>query len=573
MDVDAMRRRVSWTVGVFDAPGVLGLFVALLVSGCAQVGSPTGGAKDETPPSLVAAVPEVGATEVMPDRLVLAFDEYVKAGQWRPQLLVSPPLDGPMDLIVRGREVELSWEGGLKENTTYVFQFGEGIVDVNEGNPAEQLVHAFSTGGTLDTLAIRGVVRDAIKGTPSKDLRVMLYPESLPLDSILAGVAPQFVGTTNGEGAFEVGYLPEGRFRLMAIEDANRNYAWDAGERAAVGPTAAMAGDTTLWELRSGNTEGPRAPYLSEARWDSTGHASWMLSEPIEPSDSLSWADSSDVTLLEFDKNRIHAWGWTADTTALRLVWHHAPVWAAGEWTTDTMDVPTPRWTPSESLELVAKPLGKRLPGERPTVTWSAPISGVDTSQMALLVDSVPVPVLVESRWPSMQMEIVNEACVKAGAQVSLKLFPGALIRAGVEVGAGAGAEAELFPKDTLDLAWSVKPQDALSEWILHLEGVGCPGMVELTDNQSKRLDAVSVQGDTTLRWTSLAPGKVSATWWGDLDGDEVWRSVDVPTWRAPEPVLKLSAEELRPNWVLETTWTLDASACGTVAAPVDEAP
>ena len=162
---------------------------------------------------------------------------------------------------------------------------------------------------------------------------------------------------------------------------------------------------------------------------------------------------------------------------------------------------------------------------------------------------------------------------MKAGAQVSLRLFPGALIRAGVEVGAGAGAEAELFPEDTLDLAWSVQPQDALSEWILHLEGAGCAGLVELTDNQGTRLDAVAVKGDTTLRWTSLSPGKVSATWWGDLDGDEVWRSVDVPIWREPEPVLKLPAEELRPNWVLETTWTLDAAACGHAPALMGEAP
>ena len=289
--------------------------------------------------------------------------------------------------------------------------------------------------------------------------------------------------------------------------------------------------------------------------------------------DSLSWADSCDVTLLEFDKNRIHAWGWKTDTVALRLVWHHAPIWSAGEWTTDTMDVPTPRWRPTEALELVAKPLGKRLPGERPTVTWSAPISGVDTSRMALLVDSVPVPVLVESRWPSMRMGIVNEACVKAGAQVSLTLLPGALIRAGAGVDADANAEAELFPEDTLDLAWSVQPQDALSEWILHLEDAGCAGLLELTDHQGTRLDAVAVKGDTTLRWTSLSPGKVSATWWGDLDGDEVWRSVGVPTWRAPEPVLKLPAEELRPNWVLETTWTLEAAACGTAPASMGEAP
>ena len=58
-----------------------------------------------------------------------------------------------------------------------------------------------------------------------------------------------------------------------------------------------------------------------------------------------------------------------------------------------------------------------------------------------------------------------------------------------------------------------------------------------------------------------------------DLDGDEVWRSVGVPTWRAPEPVLKLPAEELRPNWVLETTWTLEAAACGTAPASMGEAP
>ncbi len=573
MDVDAMRRLVSWNLGALRARGALGLFVVLLVAGCAQVGSPTGGPKDETPPALLLATPPIGATEVMPDRLVLAFDEYVKAGQWRPQLLVSPPLEGPMDLVVRGREVELSWEGALKENTTYVFQFGEGIVDVNEGNPAEQLVHAFSTGTALDTLAIEGVVRDAIDGSPSKGMRVMLYPEDLPLDSILAGVSPQFVGTTDGAGAFEVGYLPDGNFRLMAVEDANRNYAWDAGERVAVGPTAVTAGDTTLWELRSGNTEGPRAPYLSEARWDSTGYALWTLSEPLEANDSLSWADSCGVTLLEFDRNRIHAWGWTVDSTAPRLVWHHAPVWAAGEWTTDTMDVPAPRWTPTEALELVAKPLGKRLPGERPTITWSAPISGVDTSQMALRVDSVPVPVLVESRWPCMRFALTNEACVKAGVQVSLTMFPGALVRAGAGVDPGADGDAERFPEDTLELAWSVQPQDALSEWILHLEGVGCAGLVELTDNQGTRLDALAVKGDTTLRWTSLSPGKVSATWWGDLDGDEVWRSVDVPTWRVPEPVLKLPAEELRPNWVLETTWTLDAAACGTASAPRGEAP
>ena len=66
------------------------LACAVLVS-CAQVGSPSGGPKDETPPQLVAAVPELGATQVDDRRMVLEFDEYVKASNWRSQLLVSPP--------------------------------------------------------------------------------------------------------------------------------------------------------------------------------------------------------------------------------------------------------------------------------------------------------------------------------------------------------------------------------------------------------------------------------------------------------------------------------------------------
>ena len=100
--------------------------LCLILAGCAQVGTPSGGAKDEQPPQLLAAVPPIGATSIETNSITLTFDEYVKAGQWRSELLVSPPIKGPMELLVRGREVELTWEGQLKRNTTYVWQFGKG---------------------------------------------------------------------------------------------------------------------------------------------------------------------------------------------------------------------------------------------------------------------------------------------------------------------------------------------------------------------------------------------------------------------------------------------------------------
>ena len=542
------------TLGWNSFLGVAGL---VLLGGCAQVGSPAGGPKDETPPQLLETEPPIGATQVRPERLVLRFDEYVKAGQWRPQLLVSPPLEGPMEVVVRGREVELTWEAELRKNTTYVFQFGDGVVDMNEGNPAQNLVHAFSTGPRLDTLAVMGTVRDGMDGSPEVGTRVLLYPEDLPLDSVLAGVAPQFVGVANDQGQFSVGYLPNGAYRVLAVEDANRNYAWDAGERAAVGPVNASAGDTVALALVAGETPGPRAPYLSEARWDSTGFVTWKLSERLLPGDSLSWVQPCSVELLEADRDVVRAWGWSeaSDSLVLQLVWHHAPLWPKGEWWTDTVDVPAPRKTGLSPLALKEKPLGRWMPDALPSLTWSAPVAEVDVTRLALTVDSISLEPKVEGPFPSMKSTLGNPELLSWNAEVALTVLPEALKRAG---------ESEYnWPEDTLDVVWSTKAKSDVAEWVLRLEGVDCPGLLELADHQGVRLDVVAVASDTVLTWPRLVPGKVRATWWGDLDGDGVWRDVDVPTWRAPEPVAKMEAVELRANWVVESSWRLDSTACG----------
>ena len=73
------------------------MLACIVLASCAQVGSPSGGPIDETPPELVSAFPVLGATEVDGQRLVLGFDEYVKASNWRSQLLVSPPLSGAVE--------------------------------------------------------------------------------------------------------------------------------------------------------------------------------------------------------------------------------------------------------------------------------------------------------------------------------------------------------------------------------------------------------------------------------------------------------------------------------------------
>ena len=63
----------------------------LFAGGCAQVGSPDGGAKDDAPPVVVSASPACGTTDLYGTVLKLTFDEFVQVQDARNQVLVSPP--------------------------------------------------------------------------------------------------------------------------------------------------------------------------------------------------------------------------------------------------------------------------------------------------------------------------------------------------------------------------------------------------------------------------------------------------------------------------------------------------
>ena len=531
------------------------LACAVLVS-CAQVGSPSGGPKDETPPQLVAAVPELGATQVDDRRMVLEFDEYVKASNWRSQLLVSPPLDGAVELEVRGREVWVSWDEALRTQTTYVFQFGDAVADVNEGNAATNLRHAFSTGPVLDTLAIRGRVLDALTGDPQSGMRVMLFPGTWAVDSVLAGATPSYVATTLEDGRFDVSFLPRAAFHVVAVRDENRNYAWEPGEEVALLERLVSTMDTTSWLLWSGTTPAPSTPYMSEAVRDEWGWSSWRLSEPWSKSDSLEWLIPNDKVLQPselppFD-GTVHARGWGSamDSADVQVVWHRARVWGQRQGHTDTMAVPRPRLMDTDSLRLLAKPQGRLMPDEGPVFGFSAPLDSLDPTQVTVWVDSVEVEAEWELTWS--QLKLNSPPVQRPGKSVQVSFRPGALVREDAQA---------MWPQDTVDLVWSTLPQDALSTWRLTLEDVVCSGWLEVTLGPDQ-VALVRIQEDTTLTWSGLKPKSLNATWWGDSNGNGVWEQVSVARWTAPEPVLHLEPVALRANWEVETVWRLDSAAC-----------
>ena len=202
------------------------LVVAAICTSCAKQLKPTGGDIDEVPPKILASAPENEAVNFKEREISFEFDEYIKLQAASQELVVSPPLKYPVDFKLKGKKLTISWKDTLTENTTYLFQFGEGIVDLNEGNPLDSNVFVFSTGPYLDSFSLRGNVIDAFTLKAVKDVWVMLYSQnddSLPYLEI-----PRYFAKTNEQGFYELKYLSPGDYKVFALFEEGSGYLYDA---------------------------------------------------------------------------------------------------------------------------------------------------------------------------------------------------------------------------------------------------------------------------------------------------------------------------------------------------------
>ena len=151
-------------------------FIALALWQCAKRGSPSGGPKDVTPPELLRTEPENYSTNFKAKKIRLYFDELIKLEDVQNQLVVSPPFKYPAEITPMGgpsKYIEVVIKDTLRENTTYTINFGQSIVDNNEGNPNSFLTYVFSTGDYLDSLTLSGAVKDAINRKADEFISVM----------------------------------------------------------------------------------------------------------------------------------------------------------------------------------------------------------------------------------------------------------------------------------------------------------------------------------------------------------------------------------------------------------------
>ncbi len=101
----------------------------------------------------------------------------------------------PQSSVAKKIKIELL--DSLIPNTTYTFNFGESVMDNNEGNLLPFFQYTLSTGAVIDSLEIKGVVTDAYEMKTEPYTSIHLYPiDSTYTDSTIFLKKPFYVTST-----------------------------------------------------------------------------------------------------------------------------------------------------------------------------------------------------------------------------------------------------------------------------------------------------------------------------------------------------------------------------------------
>jgi hypothetical protein len=203
----------------------------LVISNCARTGRPEGGPKDEDAPLFVTSNPPYETVNFNKKEIKLEFNEFVKLKDLNKQLIVSPPLKNPALITPQGtasKVLKIEILDTLKENTTYIFNFGNAIEDNNESNKLEAFKYVFSTGNYIDSLINSGNIKDAYLDETAKNINVLLYKiDSSFTDSIIFKKKPNYVSNTLDSTNFNFTNLRKGKYLLVALKEDSNDYIFN----------------------------------------------------------------------------------------------------------------------------------------------------------------------------------------------------------------------------------------------------------------------------------------------------------------------------------------------------------
>lgn len=542
---------VSQTI-YFMVKRILGyLFILLLVFAgiqCARRGNPSGGPKDLTPPKLLKAEPADMTINFTSKKIKLYFDEYIKLNNIQEQLIISPPLKYAPQIIPQGgtsKFIEITLKDTLKENTTYTLNFGQSIVDNNEGNPNSFLTYVFSTGDYLDSLVVSGVVKDAFKRKADTFVSVLLYEiDSTYNDSTVYKKLPNYLtNTLDSTTIFHLRNLKAGSYALFALKDQGKNNLFNQkiDKIAFLQDTVSLPTDSIYLlnlfkEIPDYTLSLPNYAAKNKIIFGYQGEGTHIKIAPLTP------LPDSVRTLIrkEREKDTLNYWFTPFESDSLQFTVTNEKLSLRDTFTLKT------RKLPLDTLLITPSQKGAVNFGERFSILANTPIVKMDSSKIYIM-DKDSLDVVFNATLDSLQNKVDINFLLEPNQKYTVDLYEGAI--------------EDFFGKvnDSVVYQLTTKSYADFGNLRLTLSGaVEYPLLVQLTDEKEVLKREIYITEPKLLEFNLIPPGKYLLRAIFDTNGNRQWDTGNYLQKIQPEKVTYYpDVIDVRANWELEQTFII----------------
>lgn len=529
------------------------LLLPLLAVACARQGYPTGGPKDETPPQALVTQPANESRHFGSQQFYIQFDEYVVLKNANENVLVSPPLKNKPEYSTKGRGVLVKINDTLLPNTTYLFQFKDAIADFNEGNLLPSFEYVFSTGSNMDTLMLAGQVHNARNGKPWKEqISVLAYrQEQCTDDTVACTVQPAFVTRADKEGRFAFHYLPEGCYRLVALEDKNRNLRLDPDDPAAWDtayfPAATAIDSNRMPLLRLSAPEVVRQR-ITSSEFTDKGRIRIITSAPMQcptvTGEAAEWR-------LNAQRDTLTGWCHNAKCDSTTLIISDLGL-------QDTLKL---RYRARGASKGARRVPGAAANTEPPLMRalCSGTSAYYDDLRLAFerpivsQADSLRASILHTKDSTEILAAFILDS-TGLGARIDATLRSGEAYRMHIP----KGAFTDLYGNPTDSLTVNLTPKDYATLTLHITNAYPHPLVVEVLDSRDTVLQRKSLESNGKLQFIHLAAGECRIRAVIDADGNGSWTTGDYRLQRQPEAWIMFDKTlQLREKWESEEHWTV----------------
>ena len=513
---------------------------------CAKKGRPSGGLRDTIAPVILRSAPENFTTNFKNNEIRITFDEFIKLKDISKELIISPPLKytpviTPLSV---SKVLKIKILDTLKDNTTYSFNFGNSILDNNEGNLFPNYKYVFSTGSYIDSLTLKGTAVDALLPKTDFPTTVALYQvDQSYKDSLVFLEKPTYITTTiNETNNFELSNLKQGTYQLIALKEQTRNYTFQPKtDKIGFYKDLISIPTDSLFELRLFKEVPdfkPTRPKLESSNRISFGYQGktdnyqitlltqmeddfqyQVLKQPGR--DTLNFWFKPKVTkdsLVFVTKNKLQI-----DTTTVRF-----------------------RELYSDSLRLTA--INDRLISLGDTLKLKAntPLVAINSEKISVVTkDSLAIDFVAQINTKENAAQIVFDKQEEQLYSITLRN--------------GALTDYLSNTNDSIVYRQQVKPIADFASLNLTLDNADeFPLLIELIDEKFKVVKQTYLEANAPVFFEHINPGKYFIRLIVDQNKNKVWDPGNFLDKLAPEKVVYYpSIIELRANWSWSETFTL----------------